>query len=121
MSGQIGADEQKLYSDANIMLNYLQSEETKNIDGRIYALDTYTQMYDSWLSALQAAEYDKKELSNANKLLSDGVLWQNMLPNEITDTASRYFSNLLVWIIVSVLSLIHICWKYNVQIQDWAK
>ena len=106
VSGQIGVDEQKLYSDANIMLNYLQSEETKNIDGRIYALDTYTQMYDSWLSALQAAEYEKKELFNANKLLSDGVLWQNMLPNEITDTASRYFSNLLVWIIVSVCLLI---------------
>lgn len=106
VSGQIGADKQKLYSDANIMLNYLQSEDTENIDGRIYALDTYTQMYDNWLSAFQAAEYDKKELSNANKLLSDGVSWQNMLPNEITDTASRYFSYLLVWIIVSVCLLI---------------
>lgn len=106
VSGQIGADEQKLYSDANIMLNYLQSDETDNIDGRIYALSVYTQMYDSCLSNSHLSEYSGKELSNAEKLLSDGISWQNLLPAEITDTASRYFSYLLVWVVLSVCLLI---------------
>ncbi|MHB8061788.1 MAG: hypothetical protein ACYDG2_04005 [Ruminiclostridium sp.] len=50
VQGELTEEQQTLYGDAHIILNYLQGEDTNNIDGRLQATQSYTERYEQWQS-----------------------------------------------------------------------
>lgn len=113
-SGDIKEDEQVFYQDAMIIDNYLVSQATDNIAGRIYGtsmgmdffsvkqqyrVDTETRAYDEG--------YTKKEYDHAAATFyGKDEAWRNILPTQVIEATSSYFGYLMIWVLLSVCLLV---------------
>lgn len=112
------ADKNTDYADSMRIQQYLTSQETENISGRIYGAETLLQMYeaeekraDSYRTVLikeeERTEYSQKEYEHIRKTFYNQTEdWKNVLPIEVVETTASYFSYLLVWICLSICLLL---------------
>lgn len=109
VQGELTAQEQERYADAKILSNYLTSEETDNIEGRIYATRLFTQMYELWeqegvnLRDKNFVEgYTQREYTHAeDSFFGADHAWRNILPAELPEAFSNYLGYLLIWVCIS--------------------
>lgn len=127
-------DERSDYADAMRIQNYLTSEETENIDGRIRGVEDILEQYeaeqmvaevcrivegeglqgsnlnenkDSRLCYDVEKQYSKKEFEHIQKTFyNEADNWRNVLPNEVVETTGLYLSYLLIWICLSICILL---------------
>ncbi|MBD5555654.1 MAG: hypothetical protein HDQ95_10045 [Roseburia sp.] len=105
------ADLNEAYADSQIIDNYLISEETGNISGRIYGTECLLRFYHTFLElgpeAVDRISNSEREHENAEKMLfGEDKLWQNILPDQVPEVASTYLGYLLVWMCLSVCLLL---------------
>lgn len=113
VSGTLTEEQEKKYADAHRMLNYLQGEETENINERISATDLYLQCYELWetegvdhITKAYVDGYTPFERSNAQRtLFGEDQAWRNILPYEVVQATSTYFAYLLIWMVLSACLL----------------
>lgn len=105
---------QAQYASAQLIQNYLTSDEAHNIYGRIRATEEYIREYKVWeqsgidlLTSPQLSANTEQEYVNAKKLFfAEDNAWQNILPPEILEATGTYFSYLLVWMVLSLCILL---------------
>lgn len=114
VSGELSEDQQTRYEDARIIGNYLQSDDTNNIDGRIYATTLYLDQYEiektygiNMVTRAYDEGYSEKEYAHAaNTFYGEDEAWRNILPLEVPEATSTYFGYLLIWMVLSVCLLL---------------
>lgn len=113
-SGELSEAEQEKYTAAMLIQNYLWSDETDNIYGRLYATQVYVREYGVWQANgvdLQTRAYDMgystREYVNAEKsFFGEDHAWRNIMPYEVPEATSTYLGYLLVWMSLSVCILL---------------
>ncbi|MCI9020004.1 MAG: hypothetical protein HFH32_04475 [Eubacterium sp.] len=105
------ADQNETYADVMLLENYVQGEETGNIEGRLYAAVWYSQIYRRWELYGTDGRGDvfasQKEREHAQEMFfGTDPKWQNILPWDITQTSGVYAGRLLVWVCLSVCLLL---------------
>lgn len=109
-----GMDQESAYADAMVIGNYLQSEETNNIGGRIYAVKLFIEQYGNMRRYSEQFPatglndgYSNREYKHILKtFFGSDEAWQNILPIEVPETTSAYFGFLLIWMCLSVCLLL---------------
>lgn len=114
VEGEMSAFMQERYADAMLLSNYLSGEETKNVQGRIYATRLYTQMYELWEQ--EGVNFKDKDYMErytpgeyahaADSFFGADNAWRNIMPPELPEAFSTYFGYLLIWICVSCCLLL---------------
>lgn len=115
--GETSADLDEAYADAMRIENYLKSEETGNIFGRIRAMGILLDSYESaqtfaadpslLAGTFMYVDCTKKELSHiADTLFGEEALWQNILPWVAPESFMLYMTFLCVWMCLSVCLLL---------------
>lgn len=109
-AGEQAADKNENYADCMILDNYLQSEATDNIEGRLYAACLFEAEYrraQELEAEWEGEEYSRKEQEHARQLFfGKDKKWQNILPWEVIQAAGAYGGRLLVWVCLSVCLLL---------------
>lgn len=102
------ADQNEHYADAMRMHNYLQGDETDNIEGRLYAASWFVEIYRARQKQGPALDNcsNQKERDHASFFYGTDKRWQNLLPKEVPETTSDYMGYLLIWICLSVCILL---------------
>ena len=117
VSGELTDEEQERYKDANILMNYLEGEETNDVDGRLYGWELFKERYQVWGEAAAADASERAaclnveigDLEPLEKMYFGGQQapgWQSILPNETVETTWNYMGWLLIWMVFSACLLI---------------
>lgn len=114
MSGELTENQQTKYQDAMIIENYLQSDDTDNIYGRMYATNLYLEQYevaaakgaDTVTRAYDEGYTDKEYMHASNTFYGADNAWRNILPPEVPEATSTYLGYLLIWMVLSVCLLL---------------
>ncbi len=113
-SGTLEGEAWERYTECCQLMNYVQGEETGNIDGRLYATQVLSERYRCWQREqihFHTAEYDQgyssKELEHFTQFFA-GDAWQNILPAQVPEVTARYFAYLLVWMVLSAGLLVSV-------------
>lgn len=113
-SGELSEAEQEKHSAAMLIQNYLWSDETGNIYGRLYATEEYVREYGVWQANgvdVQTRAYDTgysaQEYDNAERrFFGDDNAWRNIMPYEVPEATSTYLGYLLIWMSLSACILL---------------
>lgn len=103
----MAADQNEDYADSKRIENYLTSNETENISGRIYATERFLRWYEAEqniaLDYKINEDYSVKENHHVKKTFySENAAWQNIMLLEVMEATSRYLGYLLVWMCLSI-------------------
>lgn len=111
---QTPADLNERYADWMQLSSYMESDETDNVVGRLYAVTLFSDFYHSSQTFGPDAEntyddhtYTQKEYDHAKRTFwGKDNLWQNILPEEIPTTISHFIAYLLIWICLSICLIV---------------
>ena len=114
VSGELTGQALDAHSAAMRLSNYLQSEETGNIEGRLLAVADYTQSYEDLQHAASLGSpirypesYTQREYDHAMAaFFGPDQAWRNMLPEELPRALSTYIAYVLIWCALSICLLL---------------
>ncbi len=114
VAGGQAADLNAMYADAMRLSAYLTSEETGNIEGRIYGAKSILERYDAAVAGETEPDYlpgedgePGREYFHAQETFyGSDEAWRNILPAQVTEATSDYLGRLLVWQCLSISILL---------------
>lgn len=111
---EVFADQDENYADAMRLNHYLLSEETNDIQGRLYGASWMVEVYRAkkeYGAELETSDkqkgYSERELMHARTVFyGEDKMWQNVLPPEVPEAISSYLGYLLIFICLAICMLL---------------